>query len=479
MFSRILLCFCVLLCLIELIFAAVVSSPVLIIGAGTAGATVALELSKQSIPFILFEATDRVGGRLRREPLGGGLSVELGGMSLQGFRRGVPFHDFVRKFVGLKAVAADYDDVYFVSNGTLVPDKIADQAWTLSEKALASAYRLQGKYDMDIRSAVEFSGIDIRSPIETAAWRFEIDFEYAVGAEAVSLNGLSPIFAPDAPRSRDRFVTDQRGYGYAVEVILQMAGVKDTTRSNDKLRLNTPVDTVRYSEESAQVVLRNGEIYNGSAVVSTVSAGVLKEALLREPPSASRLNFDPPLRRRKRLAIAKIVMGDYMKIFVQFKEPVFTDEDPLFLIPLSCDIDGFLKVQNLNKRGYFPAENIVLVTSTDEYSRELECESKEKVLRDVLHYLSAAAGKVLSESDVIGLVASNFRRKPFFKGSFSVRAPSVTDDDIKQFNKPVNSLFFAGEAHRMGEGLNGYVHGAWDSAVDTTKQLIEFVANRK
>ncbi|MFN9878304.1 MAG: FAD-dependent oxidoreductase, partial [Planctomycetota bacterium] len=58
------------------------ASRVLIVGGGLAGLAAALELQRNHVPFTLFEASDRLGGRLRTE-LHEGFRIDRGFQVLQ------------------------------------------------------------------------------------------------------------------------------------------------------------------------------------------------------------------------------------------------------------------------------------------------------------------------------------------------------------------------------------------------------------
>lgn len=62
------------------------TSPVVIVGGGFAGASAALRLSKQGISTLLLEARDRLGGRTFTQDIGGH-AVDVGGSNIHGYQR--------------------------------------------------------------------------------------------------------------------------------------------------------------------------------------------------------------------------------------------------------------------------------------------------------------------------------------------------------------------------------------------------------
>lgn len=457
---------------------------VVIIGAGLAGSKVAYELHNRNISFIIVEATEQVGGRLRRQRISpGGPLVELGANWVQGFVPGERFSDFVSKEVQLKGVVDDADDAYFVKNGKIVPDEIADVAWNRVTKAMAKVYALSrsavstsGKrlFDMTIKSALLLvGGWEANTPIDKAALGFDIEFEYAVPASQVPISSLSEFYDPENVPSQDIFVTDPRGFRILATWHLKRAGIKNSGKSSNRLRLNSPVREIRYGSNGAHVILRDGSKIRARAVVSTVSLGVLKSSLSRGPPASNRLIFKPPLPFDKRMAISKFLIADYLKFFIQFKKPLFKKSDPLYLFPLECSEGGFVNLQNLNKDGYFPGSNIVLLTAIGAFNRDLLCMSSESRLNEALKYVSIAIGRQVFPWEVKGQVVPTFATRQFFKGSYSNRGVSMTEDDIDALNRQLKSLFFAGEAHSE---LVGYVQGAWESGERVAKEVSAYLS---
>lgn len=457
--------------------------PVLIIGAGIAGATVAEELSKANIPFIIIEATDRVGGRLRNAKLDN-INVELGANWMQGNRVGEPFFDFIRENVKLQGANSDFDDTVLLENGTVIPAEIADPVWERVEAGITASYEIlatleesNSTIDMSLRAAALLgSRHQYRTPLEIAALRGTVDFEYAQPAARVSVRGSSPLFAPDAPESDEFFVTDPRGFKASVNVLLKKAGVKSVTKSSDKLLLNAPVQSIEYNteeKEGAIITLRNGTSYEGSAVVSTVSLGVLQNSISVDT-GIPKLYFEPELNLMKRLVISKMYMADYLKFFIKLNSTVFSSEDPEFLVPIDCRQDWFINVQNLNADPYYPGSNAVLVTATDEYGRELNCLDEESALAQALEYVSDTAGRVVTRDEVVDFVIPQFYNDEFFLGAYSSRPVGVTEEELENLRKPEGSLFFAGEVHAEG-GLNGYTQGSYNSGLLTSGQVIAFL----
>lgn len=464
--------------LISNLFSSVATSdlPVVIIGAGTAGTTAAYHLAKLGIDTPVVEATDRVGGRLRQGRIGrNGPLLELGANWIQGFREDDEYSKLATEIMKIANIPDDTDDYYLVRNGTLVPDEEADPIWARFETALNAVYRLKRQSprlpDMSVTSALDFAtGWIASTPEQISVQQAYIDYEYAVPAERVSYLDLSPYFDPDEPEVKNRFVRDIRGFRRFPDWHM----IRALRSGRSRLTLRAPVASVSYEASDASgkdifVVLRNGTRINARAIISTVSLGVLKSAA-RNGPNA--LKFIPQLPAPVRLSITKHDMQSYVKLFVRFRTELFKSSDPLYLAPVTCRRDGFASIQNFNKEGYFPGENIVLITAVGPYGRELQCESQDVVIKEALEAVSIAVGRSVLPWEVRDTLMSPFGRNEFFRGMYSGIPVGVTKDDIKNLKSRVGSLFFAGE---HTQDPIGYVQSAWLSGKRVAKEVQSYL----
>lgn len=460
--------------------------PVIIIGAGVAGSKVAYDLFRARIPFLILEATARVGGRLRRAKLGtNGPSIELGANWLQGFRKDDPFSKLVTEVINITGVFDYTDDYYFVRNGKIVPDAKANPVWNRLERAVEGAYRIQAQFtlpdgslsqDLSVRSAMLLStGWTGDEGLEIPAEQSEIDFEYAASADEVSIADLSSFYNPDGLKYTNNFINDPRGFRRLVDWHLHRAGISNTRRSGANLMLSSPVKEILYDSNRPQVILRDGRKINGSAIVSTVSLGVLQQSLRNNIKASTRLVFRPDLPPAKKVAISKMRIGDYLKIFIQFHNPVFTNSDPLYLAPVDCFSGRWISVQNLNAKGHHPEQNVVLLTAVASFASGLWCESKDALLQSALAYISAARGRDVLRTEIRELTYYRWGNRQYFQGSYSFRPVGFTLANDRDLNSKVGALFFAGEAH--ASNLRGYVQGAYFTAEKTAREVIDFTSS--
>lgn len=420
--------------------------PVVIIGAGVAGAKVAYELSQKNVDFVILEATDMVGGRLRREKITpDGPYIEEGANWVQGYIEGEKFAEFVTKEVKLSMVETDFDDAYFYRDGKVVSDDEADPVWERAEDAIADVYKLLNnsydadgniRTDMSVESALLMaSGWKGKDSIDIQAMRFEIDYEYAVPASQVSMHELTSFYDPSKQTVKDLFVRDERGFRAIVTYLLNQAGIEDVDCTGPKLKLNSSVSKIVYDEEggASEVELANGDLIKASAVVSTLPLGVLQESLLKNPADPTAVTFEPELPTDKRIAICKFDLADYTKMFIKFRHRIFSEDDPTFMIPLDSGEGSFINVHNLNKKDYLPGENMVLLTGVDVLSRQIQNMSKDDQISRALKYISRAAGRTLHSWEVESFIIPGWHNNPSTRGKFTFILQSCIFNDIRYY----------------------------------------------
>lgn len=97
-------------------------APVVIIGGGITGLSAAWELQKQGVPYVLLEAGDYLGGKLRSERTEDGFLVER---AADAFILGKPYGVELARELGLEAEAIypreDTKNLYYLRHGRLMP----------------------------------------------------------------------------------------------------------------------------------------------------------------------------------------------------------------------------------------------------------------------------------------------------------------------------------------------------------------------
>lgn len=213
--------------------------------------------------------------------------------------------------------------------------------------------------------------------------------------------------------------------------------------------------------------MSNGVVYEAAAVISTVSAGVLKSAVSQDKEKW--LTFDPVLPEKKVVAIQKLLMGSYTKYFLKFSTPIFTSTDPLLMLPAyDCRLKA--NVMKLNKEALYPGSNAVLVTLLSETSLQLSKETPAKVLEEVLKIVSTVAGKTITKDAVVTTQVKFWDNEPHVLGAYSDRGLGFNSRDLRALKEPTGRVFFAGET--MDANDYGPAKAAWISSEEAAKAVM-------
>ena len=221
-------------------------------------------------------------------------------------------------------------------------------------------------------------------------------------------------------------------------------------RPNDpRLRLNTQVMDIEYSQHGVSVYNEDGSCVTAAHAISTFSLGVLQNRAVK---------FTPELPYWKESAIHKFNMGTYTKVFMQFSE-TFWPNDTQYFLYASPTTRGYYPVfQSLSTEGFLPGSNILFVTVVGEESyrieRQTDMETKDEIL--------AVLRQMFPDKHVPEPMAFLYPRwttEPWSFGSYSNWPAGTTLEMHQNLRANTGRLWFAGEA--TSAPYFGFLHGAW------------------
>ncbi|XVF33703.1 hypothetical protein REPUB_Repub17cG0191000 [Reevesia pubescens] len=430
-------------------------SSVIIIGAGVSGISAAKVLAENGIEdLVILEASDRIGGRIRKENFGG-VSVELGAGWIAGVggKESNPVWELGAQ-LGLRTCFSDYSNArynIYDRSGKIFPSGIAADSYNKAvDSAIQKLRELEANSIDDASNRTELT-LTPKTPIELAIDFILHDFEMAE---------VEPISTYVDFGEREFLVADERGYEYLLYKMAEDFLFNSEGKILDnRLKLNKVVRELQHSRNGVTVKTEDGCLYEANYVILSASIGVLQSDLI---------SFRPPLPRWKTEAIEKCDVMVYTKIFLKF---------PYKFWPCGPEKEFFIYAHE--RRGYYtfwqhmenayPGSNILVVTLTNGESKRVEAQSDEETLKEAMGVLRDMFGPDIPNA--IDILVPRWWNNRFQRGSYS-NYPIISNNHVlNDIKAPVGRIFFTGE--HTSERFNGYVHGGYLAGIDTSKALLE------
>ncbi|MCJ1365722.1 hypothetical protein MMC16_004847 [Acarospora aff. strigata] len=423
---------------------------VAILGAGTAGITAARALSNQSVTdFVILEYNGDIGGRVAHtdfgaKPDGTPYVVELGANWVQGLGTdNGPENPIwtLAQLSNLTNTFSDYSSVQtFNETGasdftSLISDYQTSYAALEQDAGNILKKNLQ---DRSLRAGLSLAGWNPRKDMEAQAveW-WSLDWEYA----------STPNTTYYQFSNENNFVFDERGFN----AFIKWEASTFLTAGDPRLRLNTIVSNVTWSEEGVTIFNEDGSCIDADYAICTFSLGVLQN---------DAVTFDPELPTWKQEGIATFSMATYTKIFLQFPaDKVFWNTSYQFFLYADPEERGYYPIwQSLDGPGFLEGSGILFVTVVQEQSYRAEQQTDEQTKEEVLAVLRDMFG---SENVPMptAFMYPRWSLEPWAYGSYSNWPPGTTLEMHQNLRSNVGRLYFAGEA--TSSQYFGFLQGAW------------------
>jgi monoamine oxidase len=267
------------------------NGPVVVIGAGLAGLSVARALHDAGQAVVVLEARDRLGGRIHTSRLWPDMPMDLGASWIHGIQ-GNPITTLARE-AGAPWVSTSYraslalsERGELVAPDTSLPERLLRQAIQAAERRTSDTSLMAA-----LRALPQWAGL---TPLQRQRLMHHINatLEQEYGGAA---DELSAWHGSDSRSFDGDDVLFPQGFDQVVQ---------HAARGLD-VRLSAPVASVA----PGRVVLANGQSLSARAVVVTVPLGVLQ---------AGRLRFETQLSPERTRAIETLRMGLLNKCWLRF-----------------------------------------------------------------------------------------------------------------------------------------------------------------
>ncbi len=450
------------------------NSDVIILGAGVAGLSAAIELAQAGLSVTVLEARNRIGGRILTvyDPASKS-PIELGAEFVHG--RPPQIWTLLQENK-LEVTEVDGDNWCFRDGKLCSCDFFGDVDKVLKKMK-------EGSRD---RSFLRFLEQQFPNPKhdsklrETKAWALG----YVTGFNAadpreVSVNWLVEEMEAEKQVGGDRVFRINNGYHAFIEILSKQ--LKDLSVT---IHLDSVAESIRWHRGKAEVSGRrkkNQFTYTAPRVLITMPLGVL----LASPREEGGVRFSPRLPESKQKALSKLAMGHVMRVSLQFRErfwekihPHGRKDSPALSGKTLSDL-SFL----FSDDEWFPTWWTKMPSKSPIITGWAPFKSADKLSGRDSRFVADMALTTLSrlmnfkKNDLADLLEKahfhDWQSDPFSRGAYSyVKVGGKNASGI--LGKPVEqTLFFAGEA-TDSSGYTGTVHGAIASGKRAAQEIIKY-----
>lgn len=399
----------------------------IVIGAGMSGVTAARMLADAGADVIVLEARDRIGGRMHTDRAAG-FPVDLGASWVHGIARS-ELWDLVQ---ALGIPTLEYTVGSFQVGGRPIENFDGDG------RPMDAARTSQWVSDVEEADRLLVEEIERSSPGETYLDVTERALDHT-GFDPERIDEIREFFRHRVEEQCGAWIGDLDAHGLDEDAIdgdevIFPRGYDELPRriaAELDIRLSQVVTRIARTDAGVMVSTDDGEFSARSALV-TVPLGVLK---------AGSIDFSPPLPDSVAGPIARLGMGVFNKVFIQFAER-FWNEESYVLRALGEAGEHWHSWYDVSAVSGVPT---LLTFAAGPFGCRMQELSDEEIVADVVSALRALYPDAVGEP--IAHWITRWGKDAFSKGSYSHLALGSSHHDHDELAGPVDGvLHFAGEA---------------------------------
>ena len=472
---------------------------VIIIGAGASGIAAAQVLYEARINFLLMEADNEIGGRMKSHKFGQYI-VENGANWIQGLHSehnpsiNNPIWDFRNEY-GIRGNVTDWDDYSMrTSNGDEVDYYTVDKWWEKFENTTSSCFkeglRLHENSkkekektieDISVEECFNRHGYGPNYPSncerligETLKF-YELESDDTIPSSNKSLMFGAIEYNNGLKYNEDfYFITEPRGYSIFLKEISKpfMDSIRfghevvAINHNDNEVKVKVQIMDDKYIDDGLKQRSKIDTLeINAKYAISTLPLGVLQKG---------KIKFSPPLSKNKQESIQKMKMGHYAKIYFQFPY-AFWGQDEVLLILDESNLGLQSMALNLNHPKYFPGSNMLTIHFVGDDAVRIESQNPEKTKSEIMQLLRGAFHG--SIPNPILMHVTNWTHNSYSYGSYSAIPIGFTLNMWEELRKNAGRLYFSGE--HTAEKFHATVHGAFETGKITAAKVLEEIKTAK
>ncbi len=438
---------------------------VIVVGGGMSGLAAACELGRAGVSVTIFEARDRVGGRVftLHDPACKS-PIELGAEFIHGKPRQI--WDALQK-AKVKIIEVEGDS-WCAAEGKLSKCDLFSDADAILEKMDDSN---PDQSFLDFLNKLGDAKTEKQLRAEQRATSYVSGFN-AADPGLVGVHWLVKGMRAEEEIGGHQSFRAENGYS---DLLTNFLG--QLNQLTIPTHLGCVVESIAWKSGGAELTVRdrNGlSTYQAARVLVTLPVSLLQASR----GQASAIRFTPSLPQEMTDALDKLEMGKVIRVVLRFRERFWDAIKPRRGNSASLSDMGFLFSQN----DWFPTwwttmprkEPIITGWAPFRCAEKLSGKSHSFVIEQSLRALGEVLGTSFEEMQAL-LEEGYFhdwQADPFSRGAYSYGKVGANEAQQALIRPIENTLFFAGEATDIS-GHNGTVHGAIASGCRAATQILQ------
>lgn len=400
-----------------------------IIGAGVAGLYAANLLLSQGYCCKVYEASNRIGGRLGKDENFADFPIDLGAQWLHGKRN--LLGDLIQQTN--TTIQLDDSDIEFWY-GQRIRQQLPKDLFSLFEQENQLP-------DISFQDFATQNGFD-------ASYRYLV--EAIAGDSGASGDKISAYWKI---KEEENWSSGNQDYKFA-RTYFDLINDHIAPPVLPHLQLETPITEINYSGEEIQLTAANGERITADKVILTVPIPILKAGMIK---------FTPALSDIQSQAFQKIGMEAGMKVFLKFSQSFYKEN------LLGGQICASYADERVGKTGN---DHVLLAFVMGQQARDLAARGSDTaIIQALLGELDQMYAGQASRYFQQGLV-KNWAAEPYIQGAYSYSTIGIGNARKEAARSVGNKIYFAGEAMNTN-GHHQTVFGAAETGKTAVEKLLK------